>query len=62
MAAKLGFQEICEGLLKAGSDPNVCDFNNKSAIFYSVEHNDIDTVRILIDHGASCNVIDDVQM
>jgi len=60
MAAKLGFYEICNCLLRAGADPNICDFNNKSALFYSVEHNDIETVQILIENGASCNIIDDV--
>lgn len=62
MAAKLGHKDICECLLKSGADPNVCDFNNKTALFYSVDQNDIDIVTILIKCGANCNIIDDVMV
>ncbi|KRX01863.1 Ankyrin repeat-containing domain [Pseudocohnilembus persalinus] len=58
-AAKLGQSDMVVALLASGADPNVTDFHKKSAIFHSIELNDLDSIYSLVENGADCKFVDD---
>jgi ankyrin repeat protein len=46
-------------LLNAGADPDTKDASQKSAIFYSIEINDFESIYALVDHGCDLSLVDE---
>jgi ankyrin repeat protein len=44
---------IAKYLLDNEADPNIVDIKNKTALFYSVQKNEIDLAQILLENGAN---------
>ena len=61
MAAKLGQSNMVILLLNAGANPDTKDSGFRSAIFYSIEINDFDSIYALVDHGCDLSLVDEFQ-
>jgi len=47
---------LAKRLLSAGADPNAQDDSGKTALFYTMEKNNIDVAELLMDSGANPNI------
>lgn len=52
LAINKGFREIVELLLRAGANVNAKTKHNSTALHAAARRGDLETCRILIDHGA----------
>ena len=59
MAAKLGQANMVISLLNAGANPDVADSCRRTAIFYSIEINDFDSIYALVENRCDLTAVDD---
>ena len=51
---------MCSSILKRGVDPNQPDENNVRPLYYAAKFGNFDICKLLIDHGADCNLPSEV--
>ena len=53
--AETGYDECLNSLVKSGADVNVCNKKNCTALFRTVQRQQVKCVKILVDAGADLN-------
>ncbi|EAS05959.2 ankyrin repeat protein (macronuclear) [Tetrahymena thermophila SB210] len=59
MAAKLSQSDMVKTLLAAKADPNITDEANRTAIFYCIFNNDLESIYDLVEGGTNLTIVDD---
>jgi ankyrin repeat protein len=59
LAARNGYTEVIEELLKAGADVNALEGTNSTALMYAAYNGHLETVELLLKEGAELNVRDE---
>lgn len=58
IASYFGFNDIAKELIENKADINAQDVNGKSAVFFSIENDNIETLDMLIENKANINIQD----
>lgn len=52
--------EFLVHLIESGAEVDSCDQSKQTSLFFTVEHDVLDVVRILLEYGAKVNIMNDM--